>query len=335
LLKKGAYSKFIHPRIKPILVIALVGLHLFTTVGCSVLPVEEVVIEPKTVQSKPNVEYYTVEAKRGDITTGLSILGDFKTIENKEYSFSFQGGPLKTIYVKPGDVVKSGTVLAELENNNVDIRIRQQELQLQKAEIAYEQAKAMSKADPFAAKIAEIDVESARLQLKEMKLELDKSRIISVNTGVVDFVENFKAGDFVEVNKTVVRVVNNKKIELIHDGDDSKAITKKLPAEVSLDGKTYKASVLKEGKTSVSFQVDGLAMGQNLIGQYANIYVIAKQKKNVIIIPNNVIHNYNGQVYVKVLDNGIQTERIVKLGLANESMSEVVSGLKVGEKVIG
>jgi multidrug efflux pump subunit AcrA (membrane-fusion protein) len=318
---------------KGIAAVALTVVFLFSTVGCGILPVEEAVIEPKITQKKADVDYYTEEVKKDNIDNRFSVIGDFVTMENKEYSFTFKGGVLKSIYVKPGDTVKPGMVLAELENN-LDIQIQQQELILRKAEIAYSQTKGMPKADPYSVKLAGIDVESARIQLNSMKLERDKSRIICSNTGVVDFVENFKAGDFVEIHKTLVRVVNNKKIVLVYKGEDARQFKKSMAVNVSLDGKTYNARIIQEGEKRVKFQVDQLTLREDLIGTYANINIITRQKKGVLVLNKSFIHEYNGQKFVKVLENEIQTERFVKLGLVNESMVEIVSGLKAGEKVI-
>jgi HlyD family secretion protein len=63
--------------------------------------------------------------------------------------------------------------------------------------------------------------------------------------------------------------------------------------------------------------------------------IITQVKQDVIIVPSGAIKTQNGESYVEILNSG-QTpiETAIKTGIANDTHTEITSGLKVGDKVV-
>jgi membrane fusion protein, macrolide-specific efflux system len=345
--------------IKGSAIVVVIGLSAFFLVGRYLLPEEEVIVPPKIITANTAVSYSTIETKKGSIEVGFSCLGNFVVMDQVNLGFKERGGNLKAIYVRPGDSVKKGQVLAELENDDLDNKIKQEELLMQKAQLAYEEVKA-SKKDAYSVKQAALDVELAKLKLEDLKQEFKKNRIVSPVSGIVDFVDTITSGDFIDSNREVIRIADDRKLQLVYSGDHEPDLKKGMVVSVKIGDKVYCARVKDKIKTSVqeqtagsdpqtgdpqsasnassgflvTFSVQKLDVSKVSIGEYANIDVILAKKDNTIVLPSNVVNEYGGKNFVKVFENGIQTERYVVIGLSTPSQVEITSGLKVGEKVI-
>ena len=70
-------------------------------------------------------------------------------------------------------------------------------------------------------------------------------------------------------------------------------------------------------------------------GMTADITIKTASRENVLIVPEAAIQKKDGKSIVQVLKNGVIEEKEVKIGLeGSNDMTEVVSGLEEGEKVI-
>ena len=66
----------------------------------------------------------------------------------------------------------------------------------------------------------------------------------------------------------------------------------------------------------------------------ASASVILASKQNVLTVPNTTIRTVNGQRGVQVLKDGEVVDTAATFGLANDTVTEVVTGLAEGDVVI-
>ena len=66
----------------------------------------------------------------------------------------------------------------------------------------------------------------------------------------------------------------------------------------------------------------------------ASAAVILASKQNVLTVPNTTIRTINGQRGVQVLKDGEVVDTVATFGLANDTVTEVVSGLAEGDVVV-
>lgn len=69
-------------------------------------------------------------------------------------------------------------------------------------------------------------------------------------------------------------------------------------------------------------------------GMTAEAQIIIAEKRSVLVVPNSALQERQGKQFVQVLVNGEPKPRPVRVGLANFEESEILSGLKEGERII-
>ncbi len=66
----------------------------------------------------------------------------------------------------------------------------------------------------------------------------------------------------------------------------------------------------------------------------ADIVIRTDKKENVLVVPKEAIRGTEGKTTVEVLTNGLVREKQVETGLMGDSLTEIISGLNEGEKIV-
>ncbi len=66
----------------------------------------------------------------------------------------------------------------------------------------------------------------------------------------------------------------------------------------------------------------------------SNVEIIALKKDNVLVVPNDSVNKSKGKYFVTVVSGETQTEKEVKIGANDTESYEILSGLKIGDKVV-
>jgi macrolide-specific efflux system membrane fusion protein len=69
-------------------------------------------------------------------------------------------------------------------------------------------------------------------------------------------------------------------------------------------------------------------------GMSVSASIITDVKQDVLIVPSSAVKNDGNGDYVEVLENGSPLRKAVKIGVANDTSTEIISGVNVGENVI-
>ena len=96
----------------------------------------------------------------------------------------------------------------------------------------------------------------------------------------------------------------------------------------------YVSAVEKQARTvdiEAAFD-DATAPGKLLVGYSADVEVILDVRKDVVRVPTSAL--LEGSRILVAADDGKLEERTIKTGLANWEFTEVVDGLKAGERVV-
>ena len=71
------------------------------------------------------------------------------------------------------------------------------------------------------------------------------------------------------------------------------------------------------------------------ISMSAEVHIVLGERPNALVIPATAIDTIDGKTSVQVVDNQQRvTRREIKVGLNDNVEAEIISGLKVGEKVV-
>ncbi|MFA5108990.1 MAG: HlyD family efflux transporter periplasmic adaptor subunit [Patescibacteria group bacterium] len=133
------------------------------------------VIFALTAKKKPQVEYTTVELKKGTMIQTVSEVGTIKA--NKEMELNFAAaGAVNRIAVKVGELVKKGQILAELDLSSLAIKEKEASSSLEVA--AANLNKLLKGATTQDIAIAEAQANQARTSYKAALTDLDKTKAL-------------------------------------------------------------------------------------------------------------------------------------------------------------
>ena len=310
--------------------------------GCFLLPQEESVLAPPLLET-PEIRYRTETAREGVIEDKVTVGGVFIYPSQHSLKFRFRSGPLRGIYVRYGDEVTPGQLLAELDTDRLRLDVRRQEIRVRKAEIAAERVKA-GNADRLTLENAELDVELARLSLRQLREELAKSQLRAPVAGEVVYIAPLSEGESVEAFRTVVQIADPSEILLSYSGPKRSEFAlgaevtadvrgDKFPGEVVMTPLNVPRDAPEEMREMVLMRVSELPPEVEK-GDTASVVLIRARREGVIVLPRNLVQTYLGRRFVYVLADGLREERNVEVGIQTPTQVEVAAGLEVGEEVV-
>ncbi len=62
--------------------------------------------------------------------------------------------------------------------------------------------------------------------------------------------------------------------------------------------------------------------------------IITNVKQDVIVVSNSALKTQGNPTYIEVLNNGVPEKRTIEIGSANNTQTEIVSGINVGDNVV-
>lgn len=235
--------------------------------GCSLFPKEEPMLAPPLVEPV-QVTYEVAEVTKGTITKSIRGSSTFTTVDKKELSFpETKGLRLMSFAVSNGELVKKGQVLAELDATELERSIEMALYEVEKAKLELQEAqqdnkyeveearlnvvKAEMNAKVSETKLAQIELDQARLKLAELQdpkrrefqvesaklnvkqREMDLSslqkrladtKLVAPMDGVVLFVSNEQVGDEVDAYQPLVTIGDPNKLFIIYTAPEREAL---------------------------------------------------------------------------------------------------------------
>lgn len=143
-------------------IIIIAVLVLFISLSGFFFPEEEKFLAPP-LRKPEEIEYKTYKVKKSYIENRITCRGYFVPEKQVDVSFENRDGYLKELYVSAGQNVTKAMILAVLDTDTLENEIKRQTLVLKGAEEIHTKLK----------EITDIDIQMSRLQLVELKDELD------------------------------------------------------------------------------------------------------------------------------------------------------------------
>jgi membrane fusion protein, multidrug efflux system len=261
------------------------------------------------------------------------------------------GGAITNLYVKEGDYVKKGQIIATIDNAVLKQSIQEIDYQLETAKIFYEKQKSLwdQKIGTEIQYIqAKSNVESLEKRISTLKTQTAMTSVVSPIGGFVDEVR-MKAGEMAAPGIGIVRVVNSDNLKVVAQVADTYASTIKQGDVVIVKfpdlGKETTAKLTFVGQTvnaaSRTFVVEASIPkidSQLKPNMTAVLNINDQAKGNAIIINQNYIqHTELGDiVYVAVTEGAkkVARSRKVTTGITYNGDIEITSGLQTGDMLI-
>lgn len=250
------------------------------------------------------------------------------------------------------DQVNSGAKASDVSSAESSIKSAQAALDSAKAN--YDQVVVTnSKGGDFDVQIQQKQVELVRVALQVLEDELSIALIKAPFDGVVTQTQG-REGDTVVSFTQVVTIANPtglqialelSPVDLAKVQMNQEAVivftafpTDKIPAKVVfLPSLVATADAqLPSSQRTVKIDFDAMPNRTLDLGSLANVTINTQVKDDVLILPNTAIRTFGGRKFVRLAtSNGRNQEVDVEVGINNETETEIVKGLKEGQKIVG
>jgi membrane fusion protein (multidrug efflux system) len=260
------------------------------------------------------------------------------------------GGQVKAIYVKQGDMVKKGQLLLKLD----DALLTQQQA-LAKQQLSFAQDLYNRRKNLWAQQIgSEVELVTAKNQVDQMQKQVDfinkqieQTNVYADINGVADNV-NVRLGEFFTGNNQI-RLVNTNDLKAVAQVPENYLGKVKVGSNVKvvipeLNNKTIDTKISVTGKTidatNRSFYIESkLPFEKDFYpNQVALIKIQDYTASNAITIPLNSLQNDEKGKYVMVAtktgDRLIATKKPITIGMMYSDRVEILSGIKAGDQII-
>ncbi|WP_127579672.1 efflux RND transporter periplasmic adaptor subunit [Paenibacillus koleovorans] len=344
--------------------ITLVCLSLLAATGCSLLPKEDEEealpsISPPKLSKKPE---YTVKTE----TLETRVRGSGKLMATKEESlfFSETGKRVKEVYVKSGEPVAAGQLIAELDVSDLESQLRQKRLQSRSDELRMiELLRQSTDKTPEQMEQARIDFELKREELVKLEQSIAKAKLTAPFAGTAVAVY-LKKGDTVTAYEQVAIVSDLTQLTVAASitADDLKKVAVGMETVVDINGAGQQKGKVKQlpnpkaadngGRPGggaggqqppppdtidnyLLVELDAFPAGLQR-GTPLSVAVVIQRKPNAVTIPLAALRTYAGRNYVQLVDEkGEKREVDVEIGQQTSTDVEIVKGLTPGQKVVG
>lgn len=317
--------------------------------GCSFLPKEEPVLAPPLVEPA-QLDYETAEVKKGEIIKRVKGSGTMVPTSHHDLYYTKDGGRLKKISVKEGDLVKKGQTLAELETGNLAFEIQQANLDLKKAKLRLQQMEA-NQEDKYSIEMGKLDVQGIQNKLYFMNNELAESKIVSPIDGVITFVTEIQQGQGVPAYESLFQVAETTQLQVQYtamNANDLADVKIGMDVITNIGGQEGKGKVVQTPKDvpadvyeknpdlySKSILVEAEKLPKDTkVGDLAGIEIITASKKDTLVIPKNGLRTTVGRNYVQIMVDNTKREVDVEVGIMSSTEVEVLKGLNEGDVII-
>ena len=281
----------------------------------------------------------------------IDIQGNVDTKQNliiyPEYS-----GVLSQVYVKSGQKVNKGQILARIDDGGLSNQLAQMETQATLAKTTFERQKNLWD-KKIGSEIqflqAKTNYEAQMKAVAQMKAQLGKTIVKAPFSGVIDEVITEK-GQVVGPGQQLMRIVNLSDMYVSANVPESFIGKIKngaiVDVEVKSTGKIYKGKVRQIGNyinpNNRNFSIEvAVPNSDNLLrpNQVAVLKIEDYKKPNAILVPESIVtENAVGEKIIYTVDTSGKEPKAIKktivVGLTSGANIEVKSGLNKGEQII-
>ncbi len=301
---------------------------------------------------KNKVQIATQKVTAKDLQQTVSITGKIEAQNSANLTFQSLE-TLSAIYVKVGDIVKKGQVIACIDEQKLQASYRQAQQDFTAAKAASQQYydDHNNDTESNAEKVERTAIDAAQNkaydQILKVQHDLNNSCLYAPLEGVITRVDADTPG--VNVNSTTVFTVtdpNGLDFAMDVDEADIGKISQGELVDLNLD--TYPDENIKLHVNSIDFVTHTTSTGGNAytvkanlnadnsefkyrVGMSGNAEIIVKEVKNVLTIPLSSFLD-DKTVYVK--KNGKYVKTTVKPGLQSDTESEIKEGLNLNDEVV-
>lgn len=318
----------------------------------------------KRFNGEPEAEALPVniETLRRRNLNSYIVLNGIVEPERKVEVFARLSAYVKEIVREEGALVKEGDVLAVLDDTEIRISHEQARISLDQAKLSLdeaaqnlERARELFKRELIseqeyqtqdaAHKQRQLDFKNRQQSFQELELQLGWTRIRANASGYITE-RLIEVGGRVNANQQVYTIEDFTPllVRVFVPTADAIQLRTKMPASVStevLKGTAFPGTVtlinpridVQTGTVRITVEVYDESLRLKP-GMFVEVRIAVGQKEDVLVIPRKAVLYRQNKTYAFVVENGRAAQREIALGLTEEDLAEVLSGLEEGQTIV-
>jgi multidrug efflux pump subunit AcrA (membrane-fusion protein) len=340
-----------------VLLAAILAVAGTAAAGCTAVFSAESEAPPELIEPV-GVPVHAVPAKRADMRQVWNGAGVVAPV-HVEYVHFETDGRLARILVAPGDRVRKGQVLMQLETTD-ELTLLRQQLAVAQAESAL--AAAAGGGDEDALQIAQLTAEIEHRKLERMRRLQEQATLAAPIDGIVTFVEDIPPGGAVAAYRSVVGIARTDALQVIAFADLTGYADRMLvgmPVRLTVRGRTVDgvmagapwtlSAARGEGaedrfaghpdarsKTLLFDFADGADLPAGIaVGDYVSVTIVLAEKRDALVIPRGALRNDRGRLFVRIAEeDGSFRDMYVRPGMLTATQAEILEGIAEGQQVV-
>lgn len=310
--------------------------------GCGNSPV------PEQPGRRPVVFVEVEVARRSTIASSISATGTIAA-KNEIKIIAQTEGKITDLSVEEGDHVRSGQVLVKLDASVLAAQTKEAEANMKDAESNLARAERLFQTRL----VSDQEYEQSKTRYSVAKAKYDYQRallnytvITSPITGVITY-RGARQGDIAVPRQLLLTVsdptnlvmeINISELEVpkIHVGDSVRVTVDMYPRE-EFSGRIRRIFPSSDPVSRlVRVEVQLQSVNPRLFpGLFARAELTTSLNRNALVVSNDaIITSSAGQTGAFVVLDSVVQHRVVKIGMRDAALSEIVEGLSQGEKVV-
>ncbi|MCP4884765.1 MAG: efflux RND transporter periplasmic adaptor subunit [Flavobacteriales bacterium] len=284
----------------------------------------------------------------------LELQGNVTT-KNLLMIYPEYSGVLTNVYVKEGQKVRKGEVLARIDDGGLSQQLAQLKIQSELAKTTFERQQRLwdqkigSEMQYLQAKS---NYESQDQAIAQLEQQVAKTIVRAPFSGTIDDVLTEQGSVVMPGQSELMRIVNLDNMYIVTDVPEKyiSQITrdKKVEVEFPILGKKIDSKVRQVGyfinpnnrtfKVEISIPNKERSIKPNLT---AKLKINDYTNENALLIPQGIIsENASGEQYIYVIkdkvgnDEAVAEKTVIETGLTQGDLIEVTSGLEKGDEIV-
>ena len=290
-------------------------------------------------------EVSVLDIKTTAFSNYVEIQGKVDAEQNVSVNPEAQG-IVTAVYVSIGQSVSKGQVLAQIDDNVLRQNMAQLQTQIDLANNLYNRQKNL-----WDQKIgtevqflnAKTQKEGLDRQMNVLRTQQSMYKIKSPISGSIEQMD-LKVGQAAMPGMNAIRVVNANSLKAkalvaesylgkVGQGDDVKVIFPDLRDSLTTKV-SFASKVIDPASRSFNVEVKLPSNNKYRANMIAILKVVDYKNNNAIVIPVSTIQKSESGSYVLISENGKAKRAVITVGRTIDGKSEILSGLKAGDKLI-
>jgi len=297
---------------------------------------------------KTGVPVEVAEVSLGSISSYILLSSTIET-ESGVDIYPQTSGLVDELLVEEGDLVKRGSLLARLDDEEYSLDEAKTEVAFHKLENDFKRVEEMYEGDLISVE----EHENARYELKQAELEWDKSKLLLRYTRIEAPISGvvserlISEGDRINTSTRIFSIVNlDSLIAIVHvpekeiyrinlrqrvtigsdfiEGEEIEGWVKRISPVVDPNSGTFKVTV-------------GIEAGAARLrpGMFVHVHIITGTHEDTMLVPRDAIVYDGGREYIFIAGEESTAARVeLDKGFANNQVVEVLSGIDHDDHVI-